>query len=113
MTKLTALEMIQKLQEENEYLQKEVETLRNELQTSRIQRMKNTADINRLLLLLYEKPYTISELSKALGKEPRLISQWIFRLKTRFGAVIHTVGEGKKQLMNTEAFEEQLFGQKE
>ena len=53
-----------------------------------------------VIRLLKEQPMTIGEIAEAMRRENRLVSQWLHAIKTRYGANIITLADGKKQLMN-------------
>lgn len=53
-----------------------------------------------VIRLLKEQPMTIGEIAEAMRRENRLVSQWLHAVKTRYGANIITLADGKKQLMN-------------
>ena len=51
-----------------------------------------------LAQLILERPRSINELAEHFNREPRLISQWLFQLKSKYAAEIITTSDGKKQL---------------
>ena len=56
-----------------------------------------------LLAHLVEGPKSIGELAGLLARENRTISQWLHALKVRHGALIITLADGRKCLINPEA----------
>ena len=91
-----ALSTIRILQEENEALKAQITALTAAKRPRR--------DLLVLVKLLIEAPRTVPELSLAMEKETRLVSQWLHSLKTRYNANIYTLADGKKALHNAEEF---------
>lgn len=88
--------------QENELLKAHITRLEHDLAILRAS-MAASARHNsfhyELACLLLEKPRSIQELAEHFNREARLISQWIFQLKTKRGAKIITLSDGKKSLL--------------
>lgn len=80
----------------------ELEQRNRHLEVLIIQHATHPRGINpfhyELAQLLLERPYSISELAEHFNREPRLISQWLFQLKSKFAAEVITLSDGRKQL---------------
>ena len=83
--------------------------LENEVEAMRIANSNTMNPVYREVVAhLIEGPKSISELAELMTRENRTISQWLHVLKIRHGANIITLADGKKQLVNPEAFMEPL-----
>ena len=88
------------LQNEVDILRNQVEILKSQLAFAQASQGRGINPIYfQLAQLLLEEPKSISELSEHFGRDPRLISQWLFQLKTRYDAEIMTFPDGKKGLI--------------
>lgn len=92
----------QKLREQK--LEQEIEDLAQKLRECPAMRGGMNATCRRILQEIHEEPKTISELAEILAKENRIISQWLYQLKSRFGVEIVTLHDGRKMLANPETF---------
>ena len=62
-----------------------------------------------LIAHLTKGPRSISELAEQMVRENRSVSQWLHSLKSKYGADIITLADGRKQLMNPEHFDKEEF----
>lgn len=92
----------QELEQENELLKARIASLEHELTLAKALAVPRTHNPlhHELARLLMAEPRSISELAEHFNREPRLISQWIFQLKSKHQAQIITMADGKKSLVN-------------
>ena len=85
------MDQVKMLQKENEALKAENAQLRS--------RTVAASPIHvELAKLILAEPRTVTELSSAMTRENRYVSQCIYQLKQRYGTKIVTLSDGRKEI---------------
>lgn len=89
--------IIADLQAQNAELSQELEDVKNE-----IRRGKMNPAYKELVDFMAEGPKTFTQMSDFTMQDHRTISQWMYQLKSRWGAEIITLSDGRKELRNAQ-----------